>query len=415
MLLKNKIFSGLGSSLEWFDFALYGFLAPIFSSLFFSPAIKSEWLRLSIAYGIFAIGFAARPIGALIFGYIGDKHGRLIALRITPILAALTSVVIAFLPTYKVAGNLAIFLLLITRIIQGIFLGGEFSGNIVYLCESSKTKKYFWGSIGSCTGSLGIILASLASSIFYSVFTHHFMYTYGWRIAFLISVPLGIIAFILRLKMTESPEFSKNNTAENPLAITFKKHKVKLLKCLGLIYLHATSFYFVFMFLPVFLTKIRHLNESAALLKNTGFLIIHLCFIPLFGILVNFLGGMKSLLTISIVFVLTTMPLFYFIAYGTDEQLYFCLFVFSITTAFNAAIIPGLMAMLIPANVRYTILGLAFNIGFGFFGGVVPLLALLLIHHTGSTLSPAVYLTFASLITLITGFTIKVGEKNEIR
>lgn len=416
MWLKNRIFSGLGNSLEWFDFALYGFFGPIFSTIFFSSAAQFKWVSLIITYAIFAVGFAARPIGALIFGYLGDKYGRVIPLRFTPILITLTTIAISLLPTYKTMGNTAIFLLLITRVVQGILLGGEFAGNIVYLCESSTSWKYFWGSIGSSTGSFGIILASTTASIFYNIFSHEFMYSYGWRIAFMLSVPLGIISFFMRLKMSESPEFYRDPTNANPLITSIKHYKKTLFYSLTLIYLHSTSFYFVFMFLPVFLTKSRELPESAAMLNNTGFLVLHLCLIPLFGAIVNVIGGLKSLVIIGITFVLLSIPLFYCIAYGTVDQLFIGLSIFSIGTAFNAAIIPGLLAEMIPSKVRYTILALAFNVGFGIFGGLMPFLGLLLIHKTGSILSPSIYLTFASLITLISGaLLLKSEEKHEVR
>ncbi|PIZ03676.1 MAG: hypothetical protein COY58_08180 [Gammaproteobacteria bacterium CG_4_10_14_0_8_um_filter_38_16] len=412
MSLKNNVFSAIGGSLEWFDFALYAFFAPIFASIFFSNVGRSHLTSLIISYGIFAIGFAARPIGGLIFGYFGDKYGRLFSLRITPVLSAITSIAMALLPTYQSIGNAAIFLLILTRILQGIFIGGEFTGNIVYLCESSN-KKYFWGSIGSCTGSFGILLASITASIFYSCFSKQFMYGYGWRIAFLLSIPLVIITFIMRLKISESREFLSKKSSENPIKLTFKSYKRKLFTCIGLIYLHATSFYFVFMFIPVFLNKIRHLTESAALIKNTTFLILHILFIPILGLLVNIIGGMRGMLIIALSFCALSIPLFYYICYGTSDQIIFCFLTLSIMTAFNAAIIPGLFSILIPTEVRYTILALAFNLGFGIFGGITPALCLLLIHRTGSIISPAYYIAFASAVTLTTVF--MVIKHDEIR
>lgn len=415
MLFRNKIFSGLGSSLEWFDFALYGFLGPIFSEVFFSKAQQAEWLSLIITYTVFAIGFAARPLGALIFGYIGDKFGRKISLRITPLLITLVTVSIAFLPSYQSVGTLAVFLLLGTRIIQGILIGGEFAGNIVYLCESSVSWKYFFGSIGSCCGSFGMILASTIASIFYSLSSDAFMYSYGWRIAFLLSIPLGLISFIMRLYLPESPEFIQTEKIANPIIHSFKHQKQKMLSCTGLVCLHATSFYFVFMFFPVFFSKIRHIPESASMIHNTGFLIIHLCFIPLFGALVSYVGGLRSLKFISIVFVITTLPLFSVIAYASQWYVFIALFIFSILTAFNAAVIPGLLNEILPTNIRYTILAFTFNLTFGLFGGIIPMLSLLFINKTGVKISPAIYVTCIALITLITGLKLSKEKQYEAR
>jgi MHS family proline/betaine transporter-like MFS transporter len=413
MLLKNKILSSFGSSLEWFDFALYGFFAPIFSQIFFATP-ENHWITLMAAYGVFAIGFLARPIGALVFGYLGDKYGRIISLRITPVLITIATVLIACLPTYKSVGNLSIVLLITVRIIQGILLGGEYAGNIVYLCESSHKWRYLWGSVGSCAGSLGIIIASAVATVFYSVFTDTFMHNYGWRIAFLFSIPLGVLTFYIRLKIPESPDFQfRNNT--NPLAEAITEYKVNILIGLGLICLHATSFYFTFMFLPVYLSKVRHLTESAALLHNTAFLLIHLLAIPVFGMIVNFVGGKKSIITIAALFSLLSLPIFYGLSHGTGTVIAFCLLILSIMTAVNAAIIPGLLAEMTPSFVRYTVLGLVFNVGFGVFGGLTPLVVLWLITKSYGTISPGLYLTAAALVTLTVAITTNLRERKGSR
>jgi len=406
MLLKNRLFSSLGSSIEWFDFALYGFLGPIFAQVFFAHNSTSSWNNLIITYAVFAAGYLARPIGAFIFGYLGDRFGRLFALRLTPLFMTLTTLIMAFLPTYKAVGTLAIYLLLLTRIIQGIFLGGEFSGNIVYLCESSNKWKYFWGSIGSCTGSFGIIIASAVASIFYSSFSKPFMLAYGWRIAFLVSVPLGIICLIMRLNMSENPSFQHSTNKHNPIKTTFKHHKALLAKCLGLIYLHATSYYFIFMFLPIALTKIKHIPQGTSLVKNTAFLIIHLCAIPILGLVVNFIGGKKTLIFIAFIFLITITPLSYLLDSGDHTLLLLSILFLSLASAFNAAVIPGLLAEITPPNVRYTIIAITFNVGFGFFGGITPVLSLLIIKKTSAIITPSFYIAFAALITLISGIII---------
>ena len=233
------------------------------------------------------------------------------------------------------------------------------------------------------------------------------MYEYGWRIAFLLSLPLGIFAFFIRLKMSESPEFTNSNADKNPIIESFKKYKLTLLTCLGVIYLHATSFYFTFMFIPVFLTKVRHLKESAALIHNTGFLLLHLCLIPLFGLIVNRIGGIKSLRYISTTFLILSIPSFYLISHGDKNSIITGFLLLSIMTAINAAIIPGLLTELIPEKVRYTILASVFNIGFGIFGGLTPVICLLFINKINYTILPGIYLMFVSGITLFTSYVLK--------
>ena len=416
MSLKNNVFSSFGSSLEWCDFALYGYFGPIFAQIFFINTPNQAWMNLLQTYLIFAIGFAARPIGALIFGYMGDKFGRMFSLKLTPLLLIISTILLACLPTYQTIGYYAVILLLLIRIFQGILIGGEFAGNIVYLCEYSFKHRYFWGSIGSCTGSFGIILASAIATIFFGFLTHDAMLEYGWRAAYVSCIPLGLIAFKLRLKIIESSGDAKCNKASNPLITSFKYHKKTFFFCLGLTYLHATSFYFVFVFLPVFLSKIRHMSTAASLAHNTSFLFLHLCLIPAFGLLINKIGGIKSIKSISLIFIIFSIPLFYLISYGSMLQIQFAMSIFSILTAFNAAVIPGLLVEIIPRNVRYTVLAFSFNIMFGIFGGLVPFIALLLIKKSHSIMLPSVYLTFIAFITLITGYLLSKSRKNhEVR
>ena len=192
--VKDKIVSATGSILEWYDFALYGFFAPIFAQLFFCKSLLIH--NLLQAFSIFAIGFIVRPLGAVVFGAISDKYGRVQCLKLSSLFIAWPTLILAILPTYNHIGIFSSILLIVLRIFQGLCIGGEFSNNMVYLCETAPVKKnYFWGSLGSCTGSLGIFLASLSASIFHLIFSPHFLLTTAWRLAFLCSGFMGMIIY----------------------------------------------------------------------------------------------------------------------------------------------------------------------------------------------------------------------------
>lgn len=411
----KKIQNGLISSFEWIDFALYGYFGSIFSLIFF-PDEKNQFALLA-TYAIFAIGFAARPLGAIIFGYLGDKYGRLVSLRITPFLITMTTLGMAFLPTYKFAGDYALVLLILIRLIQGVVLGGEFAGNIVYLCETSQKNKYLWGSIGSCTGSFGILLASLLASLVFARFTPGFINDYGWRIAYLMTVPLGFLSFYVRLKTPESPEFLFVNLQHNPIKHTLKSYKKLTIVCLGLILLHSTTFYFVFMFLPVYLTKFRDLSNEAALVNNTLFLLLHIVLIPIFAVLIDrFWQGIRACLVISIIFMLLSIPFCLLLSKTSSPIIIAILLMLSVMTSVNAAIIPALLNSIIPAHVRYTILAFSFNVGFGIFGGIVPFLGLYLIKIDSTMFTVGLYLTAVALITTIASLIQnRSASTNEIR
>ena len=149
--VRDKIAVGLGSSLDWYDFALYGFFAKLFSKLFFPPEMDSDY-SLLLSYLTWFAGFAARPIGVLLIGHMGDKFGRAYCLSFTSRIILIPVLILPILPTYSLIGIWAPISLLILRIVQGVCIGGEFAGSIIYLCETApKTKNYFFGSLGSCT------------------------------------------------------------------------------------------------------------------------------------------------------------------------------------------------------------------------------------------------------------------------
>ena len=407
MSYKYCVYSSFGCIIEWFDFALYGFFGTIFSKIFFSEAASIHWLSLIITYAIFTVGYLARPIGGLILGYLGDRYGRLVPLKLTPLLLTATTLAIACIPTYSAIGSTAVVSLVSLRIIQGMLLGGEFTGNLIYLCESSRQWRYLRGSFGSCTGSTGIILACGAVALISSWLTPSQMQAYGWRITFLLAAPLGLIAYYARKKLpTHSPALRSTQTV-NPITETLRYKKKLLLQCLGLICLHAVSFYFVFVFLPLYLTQIRQQTDCAALLTNTGFLLLHLILIPCFGLIANSKNGLNLLIVTALTFLSLSIPLFQLIAYGSESSLLLSLCVFSVMTAANAAILPGLLTDRIPANVRCTVLSLTFNIGFGLFGSTVPAVGLFIINKATHAMYPAYYLILAAIITAGTGLLLK--------
>jgi MHS family proline/betaine transporter-like MFS transporter len=405
-MLKYKLASATGSIVEWYDFALYGYFGALFSQIFF-PASMPAWLSLVATYGIFAIGYVARPMGALIFGYLGDRYGRVYVLKITPILISIATAAIGLLPEYKTMGIATIFLLLSARFAQGIFLGGEFAGNIVYLCESSPKSSYCWGSIASCTGSLGIMLASATISWVYSSFNHIVIENYIWRATFLSAIPFGCLVYYLRRNMLETQAYSairQNMLTSNPLKKAYSLHKKPFFLALGIVYLHATSFYFVFVFIPLFLSTYKKIPEASALVNNTGFLLLHIMLIPLFGYLSQKLGGKRMQQVAALLFISLSYWLFCGVNSNNQECLKWYLLGFSILTSINAGVVPGLLAETLPLETRYTLLAFCFNIGFGVFGGLAPVLCLLLASSIYGTISPVYYLIFTGIITLAITF-----------
>lgn len=406
--IKDKFASGLGSVLEWYDFALYGFFAPLIATLYFPSKVVS--IGLLKTFSVFAVGFFARPLGALLFGHISDKYGRTTSLKLTPLLITCPTLLLAVLPTYQQIGMLAPIILIGLRIWQGICIGGEYANNIVYLCESTRPKHiYFLGSIGSCTGSFGIFLASTIATFWYEIFPFESLLSWGWRLAFAISLIIGIAAYLMRRNMLETPVFQKisktKNVLNNPISASYKSQWKDYLIAFGLTFLPATAFYYVFMFLPNYLSSILGFNATSVLGDNSLSLLIRLFIIPFLGLAADKIGGIKIARLSCILFLFLSFPLFYGIVYSKFTTIF--VYSFALLTTLNAATTPGLLVELLKPETRCTILSFTFNFCFGVFGGIVPVISFLLVSEIGSKMASVYYLMFAAVITLIATFFFK--------
>jgi MHS family proline/betaine transporter-like MFS transporter len=407
---------GLGSSLEWYDFALYGFFAPVFAKQYF-PQVNDQ-INLLQAFSLFAIGFLVRPLGGLVFGKLGDQYGRIRCLKVTPILITIPTVFIAFLPTYDQIGLLAPILLLISRIIQGLFIGGEYAGNMVYMCEASSTKRYFFGSIASCTGSFGILIASSVSSGLYWLFSNDFVESFGWRIAFLASAILGILAYKMRKNIAETMDFEQlktnNQLSRSPILEALRRQWASCLVALSLLFLHATTFYAVFTFMPSLISTSKDLIPGMALRYISLFLFIRLGVIPLIGLLAQKVGGKNMMRISATLFIFLSYPLFSIISKTETQALWaiVSLGIFAFLTTLNAGTIPGLLTEILPSRTRYTTFSLVFNAGFGIFGGIAPLFLQWIITNTKNTNHAAWYLVISGMVALLGTFFIRVEHKD---
>ena len=255
------IASSAGTAFEWYDFFIFGSLAPVISKVFFAGLDSTQALIAALA--LFAAGFAFRPLGALIFGVVGDKLGRKGAFLITVSLMGGATFLIGLLPTYAQAGSLAAVLLIILRILQGIALGGEYGGAAIYVAEHAPANKR-----GASTGwiqssaSFGLLAALLVIVATRTAVGEDAFNAWGWRIPFLVSAVLLAISVWMRAKLAESPEFAKlrdeGEIAKAPLREAFgNKSNLKrvLIAFFGIMCAQGAVWYFTFFYLQVFLER----------------------------------------------------------------------------------------------------------------------------------------------------------------
>ncbi len=417
--VKNVVAGCVGNVLEWYDFALYGFFAPIIAKLFFPS--DDQLTGLLATFGIFAVGFLMRPIGSVLFGILGDRLGRKKALEISVVMMAIPTTLIGVLPTYESVGVLAPVLLTIIRLIQGISVGGEFTGSISYVVEHAPYppgRRGFYSSwtVFSLLG--GILLGSAIASIVTDFFTDSQVQSFGWRIPFLLGLVIGIIGLFLRSGIDESPAFKKMKEAgtlsKKPIKDAFKYHWKEIITVIGATCVGAVNFYMIFVYLTTFLSTETHLDLSTALEINTVSMIVLMIITPIMGYLSDKIGRKPILIGGCLIIAIFSYPLFVEFAKGDAlhdllSQLVFALGLSMVFGPFGA-----MMIELFPAKIRMSAVSIGYNLGFAVFGGTAPFIATYLIDVTGDKLSPSYYLILSAIISLIVFARIRESYQDDV-
>lgn len=402
MRLRSIISSSIGNLLEWYDFGLFAIYSPLFSRLFF-PSADSH-TALVMTFGVLAIGFLCRPIGALIFGYLGDRRGRVQTLRLSILMISLPTLLIGFLPTYAGVGIAAPILLILIRIWQGISLGGEFSGNLIYLAESAPKK--YRATITSLAGTganLGILLASLVSALSSYIMSDALFQSIGWRIPYILSGFLSLFVYFTRLQMQETQVFTQlkkeHRLAKNPIKTVMKSNLPYVLRTIGLVCMGSTFYYLSFIYMPTFLMQNLHFSITKASTLITFFIGTMIVLVPVAGFICDQVGRRKMLLFNAAFIAIVTIPGFYFLIDQHSIIIFLILAMFTIASALEQATTSISVVENYPVPARYTGLSLGYNVGNALFGGTAPLICEWLITKTHLLLAPAFYVVICAIFT----------------
>lgn len=394
----------IGNIIEWYDFTIYGFLAPILTNVFF-PA-TNNYTALLYLLGSYAVGFVMRPIGSVVLGHYGDKIGRKKIFVLSLIIMTFSTCLIGLIPSYKTIGISAPIILIFCRLWQGFSCGSEFTGSMIFLFEHkpliknvAHTTSFAW--LGAMMGTL---IAAIVSWII-SFFSHNILYAWGWRIVFLISIIPAIIGIYFRNSIQETPAFvsikDKNNIVNWPFIEVVKKHKRKLINVVILNVQLAAFSYIAIAFMTVYLTKIAGQTYKLASLVNMLLCMVVIFFIPVFAKIADKIGGRYFLLASSLGTLLATYPAYLCILKNDMVVILIGAFILGVIGASLMAVIPSIIIEIIPANVRYTGLSGIYNITYCIFGGCGPLIVTYLIHQTGNKMIPCYYIIIASIISIV--------------
>lgn len=415
--LKRVILSCMvGNALEWYDFVLYGYFATTIGQLFFPKF--SLVASLMATFGVFAAGFIMRPLGAIIFGHIGDKIGRKDALLWSIYLMAIPTTLIGLLPTYEQVGWLAPFLLTLIRLAQGLSMGGEFTGSMVFVVENAqRTNRGLYGSWVVFSLLLGILVGSMvATSTCYFLSKEQLM-DWGWRIPFLLSIVGGLVGSVMRRQIHEPEQFTQakkhHKEHASPIAELFRSHFKSIMYVVALELSLSIGFYLIVIFINNYLTALLNFDMITSLTMTTFSMMSMGVAILISGWISDKVGRRPVLIAGSLAFTFFAYPLFVSLENGYTSALMAQMSLSFIMGVFFAPI-PATLVELFPVTVRYSGMSISHSISMAVFGGTAPAIATWLIHSTNNNAAPALYLSIASLISAISVYYMKERYKEEL-
>jgi MHS family proline/betaine transporter-like MFS transporter len=402
---KAVIGASIGNAVEWFDFAIYGFLATFIAANFFPSG--NETAVLLNTFAIFAAAFFLRPLGGLVFGPLGDRIGRQRVLAVVILLMSVATLAIGLLPTYTTIGVAAPVLLLFFRCLQGFSAGGEYGGGAVYLAEYASTERRgLVVTFMAWSGVLGFLLGSVTVTVLQAALPAAVMESYGWRIPFLIAAPLGLAGLYIRLRLDDTPEFAElsreDNVAKRPLREAVTTSWIPILQVIGLFLIFNVGYYVVFTFLPTYLIKTLHYSKTESFVSITLASLVALVLILPFAALSDRIGRRPMLIAGSLCFAVFAYPLFLLLNSGSlaAAMSAHCALAAIESVYVSTAVTAGVE--LFATRVRYSGFSIGYNIAVAGFGGTTPYVVTWLTQRTGDPLAPAFYVIVAAVVSLAT-------------
>ena len=401
--------SSLGTVIEWYDFFIYGSLAVFFGGLFFPPG--NETLATISSLTTFAVGYLVRPIGALIWGSIGDRFGRKKAFLITLVMMGVSTTAVGLLPTYASVGWLAPLLLITLRLVQGLAMAGEYGGAVIYVAEHAPDgRRGFYTSFIQTTATIGLLLAIVAVVVTRTSLGEVAFKEWGWRLPFLISAVLVLLSTWFRLKLDESPVFeqmrAEGRVSKSPVADSvgtragFRLFLIALFGLtagLGSVW-HCAQFYALYFIQGVLKVDFLQANICVAvgLVLGTPFYVV-------FGALSDRIGRRKLMVWGLFLASVLILPIYYGMSVAATSSNWVMLSLCITALIILAAMIYGptaaFLVELYPPQLRYTSLSLPYHVGTAVIGGLGPVIGVSLVAWTGNMFAGLAYPIAVAFIT----------------
>ncbi len=416
---KKAVTAGaIGNFVEWYDYSVYGFFATVIASQFFPS--DDPVASLLATFAVFAVAFFMRPVGAFVFGHYGDTIGRRNTLAAAIILMGVATLMIGLLPSYAQIGVLAPILLVVARLLQGFSAGGEWSGSAAFMVEyAPENKRGLYGSWQQFSIVAGLLVGSGMGALLGAILSDDALNAWGWRIPFILGMVVALVGLYLRMRVEDTPAFriieEKNEVTEAPVKESLTAHGGESITAIGFTVAWTVSYYILLTYMPTYVSQTLGLPLTQALLSNAIGLVVLMTLIPFTAALSDRIGRKPLLITFSILIALLTYPLFLL---ASTKVLFFIVIaqvLFGLIISLFSGPGPAALVEMFPTNVRYSALGVSYNLAVAAFGGTAPFIATYLISRTGSNLAPTFYLIMAAVITLFFVSRMKETSREPLR
>jgi MFS transporter, MHS family, proline/betaine transporter len=375
--------AALGNAMEWFDFGVYNYLAITIG--------RDPVTQQLAALGAFAAAFLVRPVGALVLGPLGDRIGRRAVLSFTMLLMTGSTFAIGLIPSHAQIGMAAPVLLLAARLVQGFSTGGEYGGAMIFIAEYAPPgRRGFAGSwleFGTCGGFL---LGALLAAALTSWLPPPVMDRWGWRVPFLLALPLGLIGLYIRTHLDETPAFQALARAGAPQPARWDWRQTLL--CTALVVAFNVPDFVVLSYMPSYIHSTLGLPENQALIDSALMLALMMALVPVAGRLTDRIGGWRLILACCVLYLVLSVPCFLLIRTAGTGPILLGLAALGVALSGLIGAMPSTLPMLFPTGIRYGALAVTYSIAISAFGATSLPIITYLIRETGNALIPAYYL-----------------------
>lgn len=395
---RSIIVAALSTVVEWYDFTLYIYFSTVLARVFFGGGATS----LAITLGGFAVAYLMRPVGAIVFGHIGDRRGRRPMLLLSMAIMSVAMLLTALLPTEAQIGPLAAWLLLLLRCVMGFSVGGEYTGVVAYLLESApQSRRGVVASLAAAASEVGALLAVGVSALTVSVMPNAELEAWGWRIPFLVGAALAGAVWLARSAMEESPDFERQlasgTVPRNPLVHALSEQRQGVIRAFAISALGSITYYVGITYVPAFLTSVGSATEAESLWLSTIAAVAVIIVTPLIGLLSDRVGRKPVLLWLVLMSGLLPALMFSLMAGGSTGQALFGAVSLALVAGGVSAVGAVATAEQFTGEARVSGLALGATVATAIFGGFTPYLAQRLVELTGRTEIPGLMIAAVAL------------------